>query len=94
MDVNNRTDWNDETWTNATVLNPNFNVQTSDPPSTPQGYVGGPQYIDWREKGIISPVQNQGNCGSCTVFASIAGAESLIAQKSNTIYELSEEYAL
>lgn len=37
--------------------------------------------IDWVEKGKVSPVKDQGPCGSCWTFSSIAAVESLYAIK-------------
>ena len=39
--------------------------------------------VDWVEKGKVSPIRDQGNCGSCWTFASIAATESLHAIKEN-----------
>lgn len=38
-----------------------------------------PASMDWRDKGVISPVKNQGMCGSCWAHAVIEQLESYLA---------------
>jgi len=49
--------------------------------------------IDWRTTGIVTPVKNQGQCGSCWAFGATAAHESyqiLNRHQPNTI-NLSEQ---
>jgi C1A family cysteine protease len=49
--------------------------------------------FDWRTKGVVSSVKNQGECGSCYAFATTAVLESLYAIKtqSQNVIELSPQ---
>lgn len=50
-----------------------------------------PKSIDWREKGKINPIKNQGSCGSCWAFSAIAAIESNTAIKFDRLLTLSEQ---
>jgi len=57
---------------------------------SPQDALKGlPQNVDWREKGIISPVKNQAHCGSCWAFTTIEQVESYIALATGNLTTLS-----
>ena len=42
-----------------------------------------PQSVDWREEGIVTPIRNQRNCGSCWAFATASATESTWIQGMN-----------
>ncbi len=50
-----------------------------------------PSSIDWREKGIVNAIKDQGQCGSCYTFASIAAIEGADAQKTGKLKSFSEQ---
>ena len=54
--------------------------------------LGVPSSVDWREKGVVNPVRDQGQCGSCWAFATTANAESVWAISNNQLFDLSEEF--
>jgi cathepsin F len=50
-----------------------------------------PKSFDWRDKGVVTSVKNQGSCGSCFSFAVSANLESLYAMKNKKLLDLSEQ---
>ena len=52
---------------------------------------GAPASLDWREKGVVNPVRDQGQCGSCWAFGTTANAESVWAISTGKLLDLSEQ---
>jgi len=91
--------------TSATYGHNMFSDMTQDEKKKFLGYVG-PQdlneedafegmptadSVDWRTQGVVNPVKNQGQCGSCWAFSAVSAIESHHAISTGNLVSLSEQ---
>ncbi|XP_030466513.1 senescence-specific cysteine protease SAG39-like [Syzygium oleosum] len=50
-----------------------------------------PSSMDWRKKGAVTPVKNQGQCGCCWAFSAVAAVEGINEITSGKLISLSEQ---
>ncbi|KAI1701495.1 papain family cysteine protease domain-containing protein [Ditylenchus destructor] len=68
----------------SNILNRKKRSASNVPPNNPTSY-------DWRDYNKVTPVKDQGSCGDCYSFATVANVESLVAISGGGLLDLSEQ---
>ncbi|XP_051514231.1 cathepsin O [Myxocyprinus asiaticus] len=65
------------------INRPGIHVKTSYPPR-----------FDWRDSGVVGPVQNQKGCGGCWAFSVVGAIESVSAKEGGKLQQLSVQQVI
>ena len=72
-------------------LNSFFDKKTNSCPIYTSQGLSIPSSMDWREHNAVTPVKDQGQCGSCWAFSTTGAVEGIQAIKTGNMVSLSEQ---
>lgn len=91
--LNQFSDWTSEEWAMfVSGIPPRVKRNSSNLMSFDEAEVQRlPKTVDWRKKGMVSSIKNQGSCGSCWAFSSAGALEGQLAKQTGQMVDLSPQ---
>jgi C1A family cysteine protease len=78
--------------TMRTVVPEGAKSRPATPPSLEtRATVTPPASVDWRTAGYVTPVKNQGSCGSCWTFSAVGAMDGAVFKKTGKLPNFSEQ---
>lgn len=92
LGVNEYADWSNEEYRQfMTAYKPSNSSLLSAATFMAPSNVQVPDQVDWRKEGYVTPVKNQGQCGSCWAFSTTGSLEGQNFKKTGKLVSLSEQ---
>jgi C1A family cysteine protease len=89
--INHFSDMSDYEWKKMMGYKPSLRKEESRIEPTEFDVSSVPASIDWRNYGAVTPVKNQGQCGSCWAFSTTGAVEGAYKIVYGQLYSLSEQ---
>lgn len=83
-------DWTEQEYKTLLGYKPMRKERNTTPKVTAVEAAALPVSVDWRQKGAVNPVKDQGHCGSCWAFATSAILEGAYAVTTGQLLSFSE----
>jgi len=87
--INHMADWTDAEYKKLLGYKASEKVQGEEPEELDVSNLEGA--VDWRTKGAVTPVKNQGRCGSCWAFSTTGSVEGAMQIAGNKLQSFSEQ---